>query len=173
MTIIWYMVPEIWSATDIIFCHSRPFFALLPLYGPKKSKLKKTKNGKNTWRYYHITKINDSHMTYGSSDTVCNGQNVLSFWTIFCPLPSLPPQRIVISHFRLFFAPPSPNIPKSQNLEKMKNKTKQTKKKHQEVSSFYICVPKIMIRWCAVLEIWCLMDIISFYFGSIFALLPP
>ena len=30
ITIIWCMLPEIWSATDIIFCHSWPFFALLP-----------------------------------------------------------------------------------------------------------------------------------------------
>ena len=30
MTIIWCMVPEILSATDRIFCHFGPFFALLP-----------------------------------------------------------------------------------------------------------------------------------------------
>ena len=30
MTIIWCMVPEIWSTTDWIFCHSRSFFALSP-----------------------------------------------------------------------------------------------------------------------------------------------
>ena len=40
MTVIWWwcMAPEIWSATDRIFCHSGPFFALLMPYGPKKSK---------------------------------------------------------------------------------------------------------------------------------------
>ena len=27
-----------------------------------------------------------------------------------------------------------------------------------EISSFYTCVPKIMIRWCTVPEIWCGMD---------------
>ena len=37
------MVPEIWSATDIIFCHSVPFIALLPPYGPRKSKFPKKK----------------------------------------------------------------------------------------------------------------------------------
>ena len=41
LTIIWCMIPEIWSATDIIFCHSRLFFALLPRYGPRKSKFSK------------------------------------------------------------------------------------------------------------------------------------
>ena len=37
------MVPEIRSTTDIIFCYSGLFFALLPTYGPRKSKLKKKK----------------------------------------------------------------------------------------------------------------------------------
>ena len=32
------------------------------------------------------------------------------------------------------------------------------KEKHLEISSFYPCVPKIMIRWCTVPEIWCMMD---------------
>ena len=31
-------------------------------------------------------------------------------------------------------------------------------KKPLEISSFYICVPKIMIRWCTVPEIWCATD---------------
>ena len=53
MTIIWSMVPQIWSKTDIVFCHSGPFFALLLLYGPQK--LEFWKNKKNTWRYYHLT----------------------------------------------------------------------------------------------------------------------
>ena len=85
--------PEIWSAT--FFCHSGPFLALLPHYRPRKSKF--PKNGKSTWRYYHFTNINASHMIYGSSDMECNRQNFLSFWTIFC----------------LF-------TPKNQNFEKMK-----------------------------------------------------
>ena len=58
---------------------------------------------------------------------------------------------IVISHFGLGFAllpphpppppaspPPSPNSPKNQNLKKIK--------KNPGVSSFYRCVPKVMIR---------------------------
>ena len=55
MTIIWCMVPKIWSATDIIFCHSGPFFALLLLYGLRKSKF--WKNEKNTRRYYHFIHV--------------------------------------------------------------------------------------------------------------------
>ena len=95
MTIFSCMVPEIWSATDRteiwsatdrIFCHSGLFFALLPpppLHGPNKSKF--CENEKNTWRYYHFTNINDSHMMHGSSDIECNRQNFLSFWAVFCP----------------------------------------------------------------------------------------
>ena len=146
MTIIWCMVPEIWSATDIIFCHSGPFFALLPPYGPKKSKFSK-KNGKNTWRYYHFTNITNSYMIYGSSDKEYNGQNFLSFWTIFCPFDSLTNQKIKI-------------------LEKWK--------KSLEISSFYISVQKIITGWCTVPEIWCVTYVIVIsHFGLFFALLPP
>ena len=58
---------------------------------------------------------------------------------------------IVISHFGLFFALLPPNSPKKQNFEKIK-------KKCVEISSFYICVPKIMIRWCTVPEICCVTE---------------
>ena len=33
--------------------------------------------------FFHISTINDNHITYGSWYTERNGQNVLSFWTIF------------------------------------------------------------------------------------------
>ena len=36
-TIIWCMLTQTWSVTDIIFCHFRPFFALLPHYWTWKS----------------------------------------------------------------------------------------------------------------------------------------
>ena len=54
-----------------------------------------------------------------------------SFWAIFCPFTPVTAQKI-----------------------KIFNKWK----KHLEISSFYICVPKIMIRWCMVPEIWCATD---------------
>ena len=103
-----------YGARDIIFCHSGPFFALLPPYGQRKSKF--WKNEKNTWIYYHFTSVylNDSHMMYGSWDMECNGQNFLSFWTVFCPLTPFITRKIKI-------------------LKKWKNL--------QEILSFYICVP--------------------------------
>ena len=50
---VWFS--EIWSATEIIFCHSGLFVALLPPYGPRKSKF--WGNEKNIWRYYHFANV--------------------------------------------------------------------------------------------------------------------
>ena len=57
------LVPKIWSATDRIFCHFGPFFALLHPYGPRKSKFLKHEN--NTWTYYyHLTHVQHRWQTY-------------------------------------------------------------------------------------------------------------
>ena len=71
-------------------------------------------------------------MLYRSWDMGCDGYNCyFSFWAIFCPF-----------------------IPVTARKMKISKKWK----KHQEISSFYICVPKIMIRRCTVPEIWCARD---------------
>ena len=44
MTVIWYMVFQIWSATDNMFCHFGPFSALLPFLTIQEIKI--LKNGK-------------------------------------------------------------------------------------------------------------------------------
>ena len=122
----------------------RTVFALLTPYRPKKSKF--SKSGKNI-RRYHFTKINDIYMMYGSSDMECTGQNVLLFWTIFCPFDSLTTEKIKI-------------------LKKWK--------KSLEISSSYISVQKLMIRWCTVPEIWCITDVIVIsHFGLFFVVLTP
>ena len=86
---------SIWT----VFC---PF---TPLWTLKIKILKKwKKKQKKTLEYIIILPmctINDSRMMYGSWDMECNGQNFLSFWTIFC----------------LFYPP---NNPKNQKFEKMK-----------------------------------------------------
>ena len=43
MTIIWCMVPEMWSATDRIFFHFEPFFALLPTNKSENQNFEKMK----------------------------------------------------------------------------------------------------------------------------------
>ena len=83
---------------------------------------------------------------YRSWDMVRDGCNYFSFWAIFC-----------------YFTPQQPKKPKFWKNEK----------KCLEISSFYICVPKIIIRWCTVPEIWCVADVISSNFRLFFALIPP
>ena len=87
-----------------------------------------------------------------------NGLEILSFYTsvpkivIICfNVPEIwHMDVIVIFHFGLFFCPFTPVIAqKNQNFNK---------KKYLEISSFYTCVPKIMIRWCTVPEKWCMTD---------------
>ena len=129
-------------------------------------------------------------------------QNFLSFWTIFCPFTTLKPQKnqnfekikkkpwryyhftqvyqkwwsyailflrydtwhVIIFHFGPFFALFPPNNLKNENFKKMK--------KQLEITSFYTSVPKIMIRWYTVPEIWHMMDgIVTFLFGLFFVLL--
>ena len=154
------------------FRHSGPFFAILLLYGSRKSKF--WKNEKKAWRYYHFTNvyhkwqsydvlflrygvqqtecfvildhfllfyspnnpknqnfqkmkkmpgdiiilhmcnINGNHMMYGSWDMKHNGQNILSFWTVFCPF-----------------------IPLTAQKTKILKKWKQL----PDILSFYTCVP--------------------------------
>ena len=78
-------------------------------------------------------------MLYCSWDMVHKGYNCcFSFWAIFCP----------------FTPPPSPPPP----LTAQKSKFQKNKKKHLEISWFYTHVPKTMIRWCIVPEIWCATD---------------
>ena len=60
---------------------------------------------------------------------------------------------IVIFYFGLFFALLPPLTAQKSNFQKIEKKKKQL-----EISSFYTWVPKIMIRWCTVPEIWCVTD---------------
>ena len=69
---------------------------------------------------------------YGSWDMVRDRCNCyFSFWTVFCPFTTLTTQKIKI-------------------LKNWKNIL--------EISSCYICVPNIMIRWYTVPEICCATD---------------
>ena len=85
-------------------------------------------------------------MMYYSWDMKRNRQNFLSFWAIFSPFTPLTAKKIKI-------------------LKKCK--------KHLEILSFYTNVPKIMIIYYSIPEIWHITDVIIFHFGVFFALLPP
>ena len=86
------MVPDISTATDIIFCYFRPCFALLPTplsppptNNPKNHNFEKMKKTPGDIIILHKCTINDNHMIYGSWDIECNEHSFLSFWSAFCP----------------------------------------------------------------------------------------
>ena len=51
---------------DGIFCYFGPFFALLPLYQPEKSKFGKMKKTTRDIIILHMCTINDNHIMYGN-----------------------------------------------------------------------------------------------------------
>ena len=97
MTMIWYMVPEIWSVMDRIFLSFWTIF--WPFYSP---------NNPNNQNFEKLKKIpediiildkcskNHDHMLYCSLDMVHNRFNYFSFWAIFYPFTSLTVQKIKI-----------------------------------------------------------------------------
>ena len=191
------MVSEISSATE-------RFFAFLPHNILKNQNFEKMKKTPQDTTILHMCTINHNHMMYVTWDIKCDRYYFLSFWSIFCPFTPLTAQKIkilkkwkkfmetssfyisvpkitirrctvpqiwcvtdvIIFHFGPFFTLLPPNSPKYQNFKK--------RIKHLEISSLYICVPKIMIRWRTVPEIWCVTDVIVIsHSGLFFALLPP
>ena len=103
-TIVWCMVPEIWSTTDRIFLILDHFLPPPLPWQPKE--LKFWKNEK-FWDIIILQKctINDNHMIYIYIFLYFHIIIIffLSSWAIFCP-----------------FTPPFPlNSPKIQNLRKM------------------------------------------------------
>ena len=63
ITIIWCMVPEIWSAKDRIFSHFGLIFALLPPPPPPK-RLQIWKNEKNSRGYHYFTQVYQESWSY-------------------------------------------------------------------------------------------------------------
>ena len=84
-----------------IFCHFRPFFALLPHYWPQK--LKFGKYVKNTWRYFPFTHVHHKSRSHDVWFLRYKVQRTKFF--------------VILVHF-LSFDPP--NYPKNQNFEKTK-----------------------------------------------------
>ena len=115
MTIIWCMVPEIWSATDKIFCHFGPFFfSLLPPNNLKNQNFEKMEKNPGDITILHQCTKNPDHRLHCSWDTMHGRCNFyFSFWAIFCP-----------------FTPP--NNLENQNFKKMK-------KNHGDIIIFHMC----------------------------------
>ena len=144
MTIIWSMVPEIWSMTDRIFCH----FGLLPFYPYNKSKNQNFEKLKKTTGdiILHDCTKNQDHMLYCSWDIDRDGCTYFLVWAIFCPFTSLTAQK---SEFKKKF------------------------KKCLEISSFHTSAPKIIIICYTVPETWCDRCNCYFSFWAIFCPFTP
>ena len=148
MTIIWCMVPDMWSMMKIIFCHFLPFYPLTTQKSKFWKKMKKmpgdiilhkcTKNHDHMltvnvwWMYFFFVHIGLIFACY----TVTEKQGITDATFI---------------HFGLFSSLLPPQQPKNPKF--LKNE-----KIHQEISSFYTCVPKIMIVLSTVPEIWHVTD---------------
>ena len=144
MKIIWGMVPDKCSVTDIFFLILTHFLLFYPL---TTQKIKTLKNWK-TWIYHHFTQayLKWDHMMYSSWDEKPDRQNFCCCFGSL--LPSYPT-----------------NTQKNLNFQKMK--------KFLEISSFYTNVPTIMTISYTVLKIWRMADVIFiFRFGLFFSLIP-
>ena len=72
------------------------FCTFIALTTQKIKILKKWKEPPGDIICLHMCTINENHMMYDSWDEACDGQNFLSFWTIFCPFTPLTTQKIKI-----------------------------------------------------------------------------
>ena len=116
---VWFLRYEAWHTEFfVILDRFLPFYKKQPKNNTKNQNFEKLKK-KNPRDIIilHMCTINDNHTMYGSWDMKCDGQNFLSFWTIFCTFIPLTTRKIKI----------------------LKNW-----KKHLEISSFYTSVP---ISW--------------------------
>ena len=157
--IICYTVPEIWHVTDVIVMfHFGLFFALLCPNSQKNENLKKWKKCLEISSFYRsVPKI--MIIWYKKNTCRYNYQNlddtIYNTWDMEQNILKL----VILDHFLPFY-PTKP--PKNQNFEKWKNLL--------EISSFYRSVPKIMIIWYTVPEIWHVTDVlVTFHFGLFFS----
>ena len=147
MTIIRYMVSEIWSATDRIFLSSWAIFCPFTPLTAQKMKILKNDKTPGDIIIKHKWNKNHDHMLYCSWYMVRDRCNCyFSFRAVFCPLVPITAQKIEIS---------------------------KKWKKCLEISSFYKIASKIMIIVHTVPEIWHVTHVIIFHFGQFFALLSP
>ena len=99
MTIKWSIVPEVWSATNIIFCHFGSFFCT---FNPtvttylKNQTFKKMEETPGDIIIVHMCTINENHMCMVPDIWSPTDIFFLPFWTIFCVFIPLTTQKIKI-----------------------------------------------------------------------------
>ena len=129
---VWLQIKAWWTEFFVILGHFWPFD---PPNNPKNQDFESMKKNK-------IKKKKHLQISFYSSVP-----HVTVVWCMIPEIWSLTDR--IFCHFGLFFAFLPPNNLENQNFEK---------KKSMELSSFHTFVPKIVIRWCMVLEIWCMTD---------------
>ena len=122
--IIWCMLPEIWSVTDIIFLSFWAIFC--PFISLKTLKIKIGKNMKKAWRYYPFTHVYHKWRSYDVSFLKYKAWDRVFF--------------VILDHFLYI----DPNNPKNQNFVKWKS---------LEISSFLRLCTTNDIIWCMLPEI--------------------
>ena len=145
----WCTIPEIWCVRcNCYFLFWAIFCTFTPLKAQKIKIFEKMKKMPGNIIILQMCTKHYDQIMYISWYMACDRRNCyyFSFGAIFCPFTPLTAQKVKI-------------------LKKWR--------KSPEISSFYIHVPKIMIRWCTVPEIWCVTDVIIFHFEPFFALLLP
>ena len=133
---IWrYGVRQNFFSFWAIFCPFNP----PPNNNPENQNFEKMKKSPEDIIILHKCTINDNHMMDGSWNMMCNKQNFLSFWAIFCPFTLLTTQKV---------------------------KTLKKWKEHLEISSFYTSETKIIIIRYTVPEIRHVTDVtVIFHLG--------
>ena len=94
ITIIWCMLPEMWSVTEIVAILGH----CLPFYQPNNMKNQNFEKTKKIPRdiILHLCATNSNHMIHGSWDMVRSRQNILSIGTILYPFTPLTSQKTKI-----------------------------------------------------------------------------
>ena len=138
---------------------------------------------------------NHNHMRYGSWDRGSDRQNFLSFWTNNPENQNLEKMKKIPKILSFYTSAPKImiicyTVPKIwymadcyfsswvtfyhfTPLTARKIKIKKKRNKVLEIPSFYTSVPKIMITYSAVPEIWHMTNVIIFHFELIVALFTP
>ena len=175
------MLIQIWSATDIIFCHFRPFFVLLPHYWPRKLK-KIVKKHLKILSYYTCTSLSRSHDVWVLRYLANSPKN--ETYHHFTKVYQKPWSSTILFqrygvwfwafsfyfHFGLYFylSPPTPYSAKNKNFKRMK-------KVPADIIILHKCTKNHdhMIICYTVPDIWHVLDVIViFHLGLFFALLP-
>ena len=116
---VWFLWYEMQQTEFLVILEH--FLSFYPPDNPKNQNFEKLRKKHGDIIILHMCTINDNHMMYGSWDMKRDGQNFLSFWTVFCHFTPLPPPR-----------PSPPNNPKNQNFEKLK-------KTPRDIIILYMC----------------------------------